>query len=216
MPPRRKSAAPIQASRIFVVVGSDEGETRRRARELALQLTPKEGGDFGVDSIDGAVDNAEQAVQRIHQAIEAIQTLPFFGSEKLVWLKSVNFLADTPIGRSAGVLAALEEFKEFLAKGLPNGVSFLLSASEVDKRRSLFKSLGTMARLEQFDRVDTSRPGWEEEVEFVASQLAAEFDLKFDTEALEIFVRLAGADTQQLCNELEKLAVYIGEKRGVN
>jgi DNA polymerase-3 subunit delta len=215
MPPRRKSAAPIQASRIFAVVGSDEGETRRRARELALQLTPKEGGDFGVDSIDGAVDNAEQAVQRIHQAIEAIQTLPFFGSQKLVWLKSVNFLADTPIGRSAGVLAALEEFKEFLAKGLPNGVCFLLSASEVDKRRSFFKSLGTIARLEQFDRLDMSRPGWEEDVEFVARQLAAEFDLKFETEALEIFVRLAGADTQQLRNELEKLDLYLGEKRKV-
>src|ERR1700747_3569892 len=119
MPQRRKSDAPIQASRVFAVVGSDEGETRRRARELALQLAPKEAGDFGVDWIDGAADNAEQAVQRIHHAIEAIQTLPFFCSEKLVWLKSVNFLADTSIGRSAGVLAALEEFKEFLAKGLP-------------------------------------------------------------------------------------------------
>src|SRR5262249_46542324 len=140
MPPRRKSAAPTQASKFFAVVGSDEGQTKRRGRELGAQLTPKEGGGFGVGSVDGAAGKAEQAVQRIHQAIEAIQTLPFFGSEKLVWLKSVNFLADTPIGRSAGVAAALEEFKEFLAKGLPNGVSFLLSASEVDKRRSFFKS----------------------------------------------------------------------------
>jgi DNA polymerase III subunit delta len=215
MPQRRKSDAPIQASRVFAVVGSDEGETRRRARELVLQLAPKEAGDFGVDSIDGAADNAEQAVQRIHQTIDAIQTLPFFGSEKLVWLKGVNFLADTSIGRSAGVLTALEEFKELLAKGLPNGVCFLLSASEVDKRRSFFKSLGNIARLEQFDKLDTSRPGWEEEVEFVARQLAAEFDLKFETEALEIFVRLAGSDTQQLRNELEKLDLYLGEKRGV-
>jgi DNA polymerase-3 subunit delta len=197
------------------VVGSDEGETKRRARELALQLTPKESGDFGVDTIDGAADNAEQAVQRIHQAIEAIQTLPFFGSEKLVWLKSVNFLADTVIGRSAAVLAALEEFKGFLAKGLPNGVCFLLSASEVDKRRSFFKSLGNIAKLEQFDRLDMSRAGWEEDVEFLARQLAAEFDLKFETEALQIFVRLAGSDTQQLRNELEKLDIYLGEKRRV-
>jgi DNA polymerase III subunit delta len=215
MPQRRKSDAPIQASRVYAVVGSDEGETRRRARELVLQLAPKEAGDFGVDSIDGAADNAEQAVQRIHQTIDAIQTLPFFGSEKLVWLKGVNFLADTSIGRSAGVLTALEEFKELLAKGLPNGVCFLLSASEVDKRRSFFKSLGNIARLEQFDKLDTSRPGWEEEVEFVARQLAAEFDLKFETEALEIFVRLAGSDTQQLRNELEKLDLYLGEKRRV-
>jgi DNA polymerase III subunit delta len=213
MPPRKKSAA--DSSRVFAVVGSDEGETKRRARELAVQLTPKDGGDFAVDTIDGAADNSEQAIQRIHRATEAIQTLPFFGSEKLVWLKDVNFLADTVTGRSAGVQAALEEFKDFLGKGLPHGVSFLLSAAEVDKRRSFFKSLAKIAKLEQFDKLDTSRAGWEEEVEIVVGRLAAELNLKFEAEALQVFVRLAGADSRQLRNELEKLDLYLGEKRTV-
>jgi DNA polymerase-3 subunit delta len=215
MPPRKKPATPIEASRVFAVVGSDEGETKRRARELAMQLTPKEGGDFGVDTIDGTADNSEQAIQRIHQAIEAIQTLPFFGSEKLVWLKDINFLADTVTGRSAGVQVALDEFKDFLGKGLPNGVFFLLSAAEVDKRRSFFKSLAKIAKLEQFDKLDTSRSGWEEDVEVVTSQLAAELNLKFEAEALQVFVRLAGAETRQLRNELEKIDLYLGEKRTV-
>ena len=197
------------------MVGSDESETKRRAHELAVQLTPKAGGDFGVDAIDGAADNAEQAIQRIHQATEAIQTLPFFGSEKLVWLKNANFLADTVTGRSAGVQAALDEFKEFLEKGLPPGVYFLLSAAEVDKRRSFYKSLGKIAKLEQFDKLDTSRAGWEEDLEVIASRLAAERDLEFETEALQVFVRLVGSDTRQLRNELEKIDLYLGEKRTV-
>jgi DNA polymerase-3 subunit delta len=215
VPPRKKSAASIESSRIFAVVGSDESETKRRARELAAQLTPKDGGDFAVDTIDGAADNSEQAIQRLHQAIEAIQTLPFFGTEKLVWLKDANFLADTVTGRSAGIQTALDEFKDFLGKGLPPGVSFLLSAAEVDKRRSFYKSLTKMAKLEQFDKLDTSRPGWEEEVEMVVSQLAAELNLKFEAEALQLFARLAGADSRQLRNELEKLDLYLGEKRKV-
>jgi DNA polymerase-3 subunit delta len=215
MPPRKRSAAPIEASRFFAVIGTDEGETKRRARELAAQLTPKEGGDFGVDTIDGAVDNAEQAIQRIHEATEAIQTLPFFGPEKLVWLKNANFLADTGSGRFAGVQVALDLFKEFLEKGLPKGVCFLLSAAEVDKRRSFYKSLGKIARVEQFDKIDTSRAGWEEDVEIIARRLAAELDLKFEAEALQIFVRLAGADTRQLRNELEKIDLYLGERRTV-
>jgi DNA polymerase-3 subunit delta len=214
MPPRKRSGS-IEAARVFAIVGTDEGETKRRARELAVQLTPKEGGDFGVDTIDGAADNSEQAIQRIHQATEAIQTLPFFGSDKLVWLKDVNFLADTVTGRSAGVQSALDEFKDFLGKGLPNGVSFLLSAAEVDKRRSFFKSLARIAKLEQFDKLDTSRAGWEEDVELVTTQLAAELNLKFEPEALQVFVRLAGADTRQLRNELEKIDLYLGEKRTV-
>lgn len=215
MPPRKKTAVTTEHLRVFAVIGSDEGETKRRAKELASELTPEQGADFGVDTIDGTADNADQAVLRLRQTKEAIQTLPFFGGQKLVWLKNVNFLADTVTGRSAAVQEALEEFKVFLDRGLPEGVHFLLSASEVDKRRSFYKSLGKFAKVEQFDRIDTSRSGWEQDVQAIAHRLAAELDLKFDLEALEVFVRLAGADGRQIRNELQKIDVYLGEQRTV-
>ena len=158
-------------------------------------------------------DNAEQAVLRIRQATEAIQTLPFFGREKLVWLKNVNFLADSVTGRSAAVQDALEDLKEVLSRGMPSGVRFLLSASEVDKRRSFYKSLGKFARVEQFDRIDPTRPGWEDEVELIVHRLAADLKLRFEPEALEVFIRLAGADGRQLRNELEKIDLYLGDRR---
>ena len=163
----------------------------------------------------GRQKTVEQAVLRIRQTKEAIQTLPFFGREKLVWLKNVNFLADTVIGRSAAVQEALEDLKELLEAGMPDGVSFLLSASEVDKRRSFYKFVGKFAKVEQFDRIDPTRPGWEEEVQAVAHRLAAELDLRFEPEALEIFARLAGGDGRQLRNELEKIDLYLGDNRTV-
>src|ERR1700721_2076790 len=82
MPPRKKAAKDSESSSVFAVLGSDEGETKRRAAELASELTPEQGGDFAVDTIDGMADSVEQAVQRIRQTQEAIQTLPFFGREK--------------------------------------------------------------------------------------------------------------------------------------
>jgi DNA polymerase III subunit delta len=215
MPPK-KTAVARQTSQIYAVVGSDEGAVKSRARELAQQLTPKDTGDFGQDLIDGAADNADQAVSRIHSAIEAIQTLPFFGPGKLVWLKDVNFCGDTVTGRSAQVAAALDQLQQFLSVGMPSGVVFLLSASEVDKRRSFYKSLTKVATIEHFDRIDTSRSGWEEEAESLARGLAAERGLIFQPEALEVFVRLAGADTRQLRNELEKIDLYLGEKREID
>jgi DNA polymerase III subunit delta len=215
MPPK-KTAVARQTSQIYAVVGSDEGAVKSRARELAQQLTPKDTGDFGQDLIDGAADNADQAVSRIHSAIEAIQTLPFFGPGKLVWLKDVNFCGDTVTGRSAQVAAALDQLQQFLSLGMPSGVVFLLSASEVDKRRSFYKSLTKVATIEHFDRIDTSRSGWEEEAESLARGLAAERGLIFQPEALEVFVRLAGADTRQLRNELEKIDLYLGEKREID
>jgi DNA polymerase III subunit delta len=215
MPPRKKSTATSQARNVYAVIGSDEGEVKRRAGELMIELTPEQGAEFGVDTIDGMADNAEQAVQRIRNAIEAVQTLPFFGREKLVWLKNVNFLADTVAGRSATVLEAVEGLKEILSGGLPDCVRFLLSATEVDKRRSFYKSLGKFAIVEQFDRIDPAKSGWEEEVQSIVRRLASELDLKFEPEALEIFVRLAGVDGRQLRNELEKIDIYLGEKRTV-
>src|SRR5271155_5140496 len=99
MPPRKKSVATSQAGNVYAVLGSDEGEGKRRAGELMVELTPEQGAEFGVETIDGMAENADQAVQRIRKAIEAVQTLPFFGRDKLVWLKNVNFLADTVAGR---------------------------------------------------------------------------------------------------------------------
>jgi DNA polymerase III subunit delta len=214
--PARKRSATLSASRnVFAVVGSDEGEVKRRANELAVELTPEQGGDFGVDLIDGMIENAEQAVSRIREASQAIQMLPFFGREKLVWLKNVNFLADTVMGRAASVQAALEDLKEVLSRPLPEGVRFLLSAADVDKRRSFYKSLSKFATLEQYDKIDPSRSGWEEEVQAIVRKLAAELKLKFEPEALELFVQLAGVDGRQLRNELEKIDIYLAEDRRV-
>src|SRR5437879_3948863 len=110
----KAKAKPVAASKIYAVVGSDEAEVKRVAGELATELTPPDAGDFGLEVIDGCADNSEQAAARIRSAIEALQTLPFFGSAKLVWLKNANFLSDTIIGRSASVQSALEELAEII------------------------------------------------------------------------------------------------------
>jgi DNA polymerase III subunit delta len=206
--PKSQAGANI---RFFAVVGSDEGAVKKRAHELAAELAPKDAGDFGVDLLDGAVENTDQAVTRIHEAVQAIQTLPFFGSEKLVWLKDVNFLGDSTVGRSAQVQTALEQLKEILSDGLPSDVKVLLSATEVDKRRSFYKAIAKLGRFEQFDRIDTSKSGWEEAVEGLAQHTAGERGLRFQPEALEAFARLAGADSRQIENEIEKIDLYLGD-----
>src|ERR1700731_4554247 len=78
----------------------------------AKNFKPADAGDFGLETIDGAADNADQAAARIRSTIEALRTLPFFGGEKLVWLKNANFLGDDQKARSAAVQAALEELTE--------------------------------------------------------------------------------------------------------
>src|SRR5436189_5065667 len=100
MPKAKTKAA---SANIYAVLGSDEAEVKRVAAELASNLTPSGAGDFGLETIDGAADNAEQAAARVSYTIDALQTLPFFGSTKVDWLKYVNLLGDDRKARSTAV-----------------------------------------------------------------------------------------------------------------
>ena len=210
-----KAKTKSDTANIYGVVGSDEGEVKRVAAELAQKLVSQDAGDFGLEVIDGVTDNGEQADARIRSTIEALQTLPFFGSTKLVWLKNANFLGDDPKARSAAVQSALEELSTLIDSGFGPEVTLLISATEVDKRRSFYKTLVKRAELQVFDRLDSARAGWEEEATEIVRQRAKKRKLQFDDDALDLFVLLTGGDTRQIENELEKIDTFLGKDRSV-
>src|SRR5204862_2057898 len=208
--PKTKTKA--ETANIHAIVGSDEAEVKRVAAELAEKLASPGAGDFGLETIDGAADNADQASARIRSTVEALQTLPFFGSTKLVWLKNANFLGDDQKARSAPVQSALEELSELLDRGIGSDVTFLISATDVDKRRGFYKTLVKRAEVQVFDRLDSGRAGWEEEATEIVQQRAKKRKLQFDADALDLFVLLTGGDTRQIDNELEKLDTFLGDR----
>ncbi|HYJ06299.1 MAG TPA: hypothetical protein VEX43_14285 [Chthoniobacterales bacterium] len=208
--PKAKAKTAQSESSIQAVVGSDESEVKRVAAELAAKLTPPDAGEFGVEVIDACADNVDQAVAKIRLAIEALQTIPFFGGGKLVWLKNANCMGDSVIGRSAAVQGALEDLAEVLETGLGADVTLLISATETDKRRSFYKALAKRAEIQVIDRLDSSRAGWEEEATEIVRRRAKARKLEFDEEALDLFVLLTGGDTRQIENELEKIDLYCG------
>lgn len=208
-----KKKAPSVSSAITAVVGSDESEVKRMARQYSVEMIPEGAGDMGCEIIDGVAENADQAVVRIHQTMDALLTLPFFGGDKLVWLKNANFMGDTVTGRSAAVLEALEKLTTTLQSDLPNGVRFLLSAADIDKRRGFYKALGKVAQLEVCDKVDASRPGWEDAAASAVRAKSTQRGLSWRGDALDLFVLLTGGDSRQIGNEIEKLDLYLGEAR---
>jgi DNA polymerase-3 subunit delta len=169
-----------------------------------------------LEVIDGAADNAEQAAGRIRSTIEALQTLPFFGSTKVVWLKNANFLGDDQKARSTAVQSALEELSELLDRQFGSEITFLISATEVDTRRAFYKTLLKRAEVQVFDRLDSGRAGWEEEATEIVRRHAKKRKLQFDDDALDLFVLLTGGDTRQIENELEKIDTFLGKDRAVH
>lgn len=201
-----KALFPIQA-----VLGTDDAEVKRVARELAGRMMPPSGGDFACDTIEGQVSSASEAAQRVHQTVEALQTFPFFGGEKLVWLKNANFLGDTVTSKAAETVEALEGLQRLLEKGLPEGIRFLLSAGDFDKRRAFNKRFASIATVQTFDHMDTSRAGWEEKAMVLVREQAESFGLRLEGAALELLAVRTGGERRVILSELEKISLYKGE-----
>ena len=196
-----------------VIVGSDDGLVREEALALYNQLTGGNDDGFTHETIDGNADNSEGAYQICGSAIQSLMTLPMFGGDKVVWLRNVNFLGDDVTGRAQRTEAGIEMLRAALERGLPAGIKFLLSADKVDKRRAFWKFLEKNATVRSFDKIDVSRDGWEDQVAQIVEARAHELGLTFEPEALELFVMLAGEQSKQIANELEKIDLYLGLER---
>ena len=207
-------AAKSKASgNFFAVVGSDEGMVREKALHLYNELTGGIDDGFTHETIDGIADNSDSAFDICSSVIQALQTIPMFGGDKVVWLRNANFLGDNVTGRSQRTEAGVESLRATLEAGLPDGVRFLLTAQGVDKRRGFWKFIEKSADVQVYDRIDTSRDDWQDQVAALVTRRAAELGLSFEPDALAIFVMLAGEQSQQIGNELEKLDLYLGPER---
>jgi DNA polymerase-3 subunit delta len=209
MPPPKKTAA----SQVNVFLGSDEARVKEAALMLVRSLTPPDAGDFSNDIIDGTADNSEHAGSICSNVCMALQTLPFFGGTKVVWLKNANFLAESGAGRGQDAVNGFERILDVVEGGIGTDVRFVISATGIDKRRSAYKRISKIATIEVFDKPDTSKAGWEQAVLGMAARKARDLGITFESGALELLVQMAGDDTRQMENELEKIDLYLGERR---
>jgi DNA polymerase-3 subunit delta len=196
---------------IHAFFGNDEARVKEAALRLSQKVAPKD-DEFGLEIVNGAADNADHAVRIVGSTVEAIQTLPFFGGEKVVWLQGANFFSDNQTGKAESTLRAVESLTELLEAGIPPEVQLIISATEVDKRRAFYKRINKLGSVETFDRVDTSKPGWEGEVMSHVAGRAEEIGLNFEGSALERFVLMVGADSRVLDSEMEKLSLYVNDR----
>ncbi len=196
-----------------MVTGSDDGMVREKALELYNRLTGGVDDGFTHETIDGIADNSDSAFEICASVVQALQTIPMFGGDKVVWLRNANFLGDTLTGRSQRTEAGVDNLRATLEAGLPQGVGFLLTAQAVDKRRAFWKFIEKNAEVHTCERIDTSRDDWQEQVAALVVRRAAALGLDFEPDALELFVMLAGEQTQQIGSELEKLDLYLGDSR---
>jgi DNA polymerase-3 subunit delta len=195
---------------VLVVCGEDEFSVNRRAREVFQEWSAEIGGSDH-EIIDAAVNNSSEAVAALAQLREALQTLPFFGSGKVVWLQNCTFLGEERAATAQVVtehLAALaQELKAFVWRD----VRLLVSAGKVDKRKAFYKALEKIGSVELAP--GWSAEGWEEQAELFAVKSVRELGQEITDEAVALLVSATGPNARALQGEIEKLSLYAGARR---
>lgn len=213
MPPAKKKTskpAPAKKANVHLFIGNDSASVKQEALAKVQQLAEKVDPDFGLEVISGVAENAESAAQICQQVCQGLATLPFLGDGKVVWLKGVQFLSEGQVGRAAQTQEAWEKVVLELEK-IPAEVHFIFSGEKPDRRRTSWKSLEKMAKPSILDLPDTSRSGWQQEVALRVRKRAQQNGFSFEREALELFVHLAGEDTQTVESEVDKMGLSLAE-----
>src|ERR1039457_439808 len=91
---------------LSLICGDDEFAVKQRAKEI-YQTWCDELGGMDHEIIDASVSNSGDALNAISKLREALQTLPFFGSGKAIWLRDCNFLGDARASFSQAVTETL-------------------------------------------------------------------------------------------------------------
>ena len=208
------AAAAKPSPPVLLVFGEDEFAVKQRARQIYQQWTEELGG-LDHEIIDAAVANSGEALKALAKLREALQTLPFFGGGKVVWLQNCNFLADDRTSSSSIVTETLAEIAQELKEFAWQNVRLLISAGKVDKRKVFYKALEKIGGVESFAAWSVDDKDWAAQAETWAGKAIRARQKIISHEALAELISRVGPNQRQLDTEVEKLSLYVGDRKEI-
>jgi DNA polymerase III subunit delta len=207
-PPGQTRGMPAPKTFAFVC-GADEFLVQRTGQQRFDALAAETGADeFSREIISGFAGNVGEVESAVNRFREAVQTVPMFGGQRVVWLKDVNFLADSVTGRAEGTLRLVEDLQALLEKINPADVAALITAAPVDRRRAFPKWCEKNANFALIGGDDDA--GGEALAGVVLAE-ARSLGTSFGPGAVDLLLAKVGANTRLLVEETRKLANYAGD-----
>ena len=203
--PGHIAAMPPSSKPFTFVCGADDFLVGRLGQERFDALAADVTDEFSRETINGFAANVGEVESAVNRFREAVQTISMFGGKRVVWLKDVNFLADTPTGRAESTLKLVEDLQQILEGVNPAETAVLVTAAPVDRRRSFAKWCEKNADF-ALAGGDGDSAG-----EALASVVLAEargLGAKFAPGAVELLLAKVGANTRLLVEETRKLANF--------
>ena len=196
------------AKQFTFICGSDDFLVGRVGKERYEELAAEVTDEFSRETINGFAANVSEVESAVNRFRDAVQTVSMFGGKRVVWLKDVNFLADTVTGRAESTLKLVEDLQQILAAVNADETAVLITAAPVDRRRSFPKWCEKNA---EFTLIGGDAEGAGEALAGVALAEAKSLGAKFGEGAVELMIAKVGANTRLIVEETRKLATYAGE-----
>ena len=199
---------------LALICGDDDLAVKQSARQLFQDWSAELGG-MDHEIIDAAAGNSGDALNCIGKLREALQTLPFFGGGKVVWLRDCNFLSDDRTASAKAVTETLAELADELKLFSWQNVRLLISAGKVDKRKVFYKTLDKLGTVQVFTAWSAEDRDWTDRAEAAAREAIRKRSKEISPAACDELVIRAGLNPRQLENEVEKLCVYTGDRKKI-
>ncbi len=195
------------AKNFTFICGADDFLVGRLGAERYAALAAEVPDEFSREVLSGFAGNVSEVEAAVNRFRDSVQTVSMFGGKRVVWLKDVNFLADTVTGRAEGTLKNVEELQRILETINPDETAVLITAAPVDRRRSFPKwceKHGDFTLVGGDDKDGEALAG-------VALAEARRLGVSFAPGAVELLLAKVGSNTRLLVEEVHKLATAADE-----
>jgi DNA polymerase-3 subunit delta len=197
----------VAAKKFTFICGADDFLVGRVGKERFEALAAEVPDEFSREVINGFAANVSEVEGAVNRFREAVQTVSMFGGRRVVWLKDVNFLADTVTGRAESTLKLVEDLQQILETVIPEETAVLITAAPLDRRRSFPKWCEKNAA---FSLVGGDGDNASEALAGVALAEAQSLGAGFAPGAVELLLAKVGANTRLIVEETRKLSAYAG------
>lgn len=198
------------ATQPFIFIsGDDDFLVDQEGKGIYIEKTKDIEDDFSRETISGNAQNMGDVESAINQFRQSVQTLSMFGDKKVVWLKDVNFLADSVTGRAEGTKKLVADLQEELKRIDPNAVEVLITAYPVDRRRKEFKWFQKTG-----DSKDIKADGNLPLLAGLIRSEAEKWGVRIGARESEVLIAKVGGNTRLILEEIKKLSAYIGPDGG--
>src|SRR5882672_1646375 len=194
---RPTEMAAAKSNPLALVCGDDDFAVKQRAKQIFQQWSAELGG-MDHEIIDASVGNSGEALTALGKLREALNTLPFFGGGKAIWLRDCNFLGEERTASAAAVTEMLASISDELKTFQWQNVRLLISAGKVDKRKTFFKTLDKLGTVEIFSAWSADDKDWMDRAEVAARGAFKQRQKEISEEALAEVVNRVGPNARQL------------------